>query len=125
MAAPEALTVLSAALQVVWLAAVAWRARRDRQFPLAALAMLGVTVVLVALASLTRVRGPVGDYLTFWLSSVAVLNWSVCLGGTIAIYTGPKTTIGDRGVRIARATAVAIVALVAGDGIRHLAGRRS
>ena len=122
LAAPEALTVLSAALQVVWLAAVAWRARRDRQFPLAALAMLGVTVVLVALASLTRVRGPVGDYLTFWLSSVAVLNWSVCLGGTIAIYTGSKTTIGDRGMRIARATAVAIVALVAGDGIRHLAG---
>lgn len=121
-AAPGALIVSLALLQVVWLMAVVWGARRTRRPMLAALGVLGVTVVLVALASVTRVRGPVGDYLTFWLSAVAALNWSVAVGGSIAILTGSGTTVGDRGVRIARVTTMAVVALVAGDGIRTLAG---
>lgn len=121
VAAPAALPVSLAVLQVVWLAAVAWRAQRTHQRMLAALGVLGVAVVLVALASITRVRGPVGDYLTFWPSAVALLNWSVAIGGTIAIVTRSQTTVGGRGRPVARATAVAVVALAAGDGIRALA----
>ncbi len=122
VAAPAALPVFLAVLQVVWLMGVVWGARRTHQRMLAALGVLGVAVVLVALVSITRVHGPVGDYLTFWLSAVAVLNWSVAAGGTIAIVTRSQATVVGPALSVARAAAVAVVALVAGDGVRSLAG---
>lgn len=113
-------TMAVAALQLAGLVVVAWTSARARQAMLSALAVLGGAVVLVAWWSLTRVRGPIGEYLAFWLSAVAVLNWSVILGGMWTAWPSLPAAAA-RLPRLVRAVGVAVIALVAIEGARHIA----
>jgi hypothetical protein len=74
----------------------------------------------MALWSLTRVRGPIGDYLAFWLSAVAVLNWSVILGGALALVGAPQAVMAARTQRSTGVVAILAVVVVTGDGISDI-----
>ncbi len=81
------LPIVCAALQLLLLAAVCVDAHRRQQRFDAALAAAGVLASLTVLWSLTQVKSLVGDYMVFWLSAIATLNWAL-IAGTVLTRLG-------------------------------------
>lgn len=66
--------------QLLALFVASWDARRRGDRFHASLSFVGAAASLVALWSMTQIRGPIFDYVVFWVSIVGTLNWAALAG---------------------------------------------
>lgn len=102
------------------LAAMGWARRRGLTFH-ARLAAIGVTASLVAWWSMWRVRDDVFDHLAFWITIVGVINLTTltAAAGALILARDPSRARArpvSTGVLV-----IAAVAVLAAQGVRHLA----
>ena len=111
---------LLAMVQLLLLAAAWHDARRRGDRMHAALALTCIVVSLVALWSIVRVRGQIGEYMVFWISLTGALSWAAVAAAAIE-YVGPGLSRPLIGRHVPAWLAAAVLLAFTAAATRHLA----
>lgn len=109
---------MAAFLQVAALMAVAWRFAREGAPFESRLSALVALALATGLWSLTRARGPLLDYLAFWLSIAGALGWASIAAWIFhrARRTSARASAGPSRLAVVAAVVTSAVTLVQGLG---------
>jgi hypothetical protein len=110
--------------QIAWLVVCCRAAaRRGHRFD-AALCGLGALASLIAFWSIANIRALIGDYMVFWMSIVALLNWTAAAGVTADALLARRLRIAVALRCAAVAAALVVAAGFARTGVTQLEGVR-